>query len=85
MDSTMILYIIIVALLFVIGNIIYALVTMSSSSKMDKLRQSELQQQEKKAKNPETDQKIREVVDRVTTPVVDNIVSKNPPKNLIKI
>ena len=85
MDSTMILYIIIVALLFVIGNIIYALVTMSASSKMDKLRKSELEQQEKKARNPETDQKIRETIDKVTTPIVDNVVSKNPPKNLIKI
>lgn len=85
MDYTLVLYIIIVALLFIIGNIVYSIITMTSSSKMDKMRESELQQQEKKANNPDTDKKIRETIDKVTAPVIENVVSIKPPKNLVKI
>lgn len=85
MDTTFILYIIIVALLFIIGNIIYSIVTMQSSSKIDKMRKNELEKQEKANSKIEQEEQIKGVIDKVTTPVIEKVISRRPPKNLIKI
>ena len=85
MDSTFILYIILVALLFIIINVIHSLITMQSSSKYDRRRRGELETQEKKKDTEENDKKVREVIGKVTDPIIDNVISRKPPKNLIKI
>ena len=80
-----ILYGVIIFLLVTICINMASIYLMRSGSKMDKERESQLENQKKKANQEKNDQTIRQIVNIITTPIVDNVLNQYRPKNLLKI
>ena len=80
-----ILYGIIIFLLLTICINMASIYLMRSGSKMDKERESQLADQKKKADQEKNDRTIRQIVNVITTPIVDNFLNQYRPKNLLKI
>lgn len=82
---TYLLYMILVILIAGILKVFMSILLSLNDSRMQKKRNAQLDSQKKKKINDESEEQIRQVIHTITNPIVDNVISKRPIKNIHKL
>lgn len=81
---TYLLYLLIIVLIITIFRVITSIVFSLNESRMQKARTQELEDQSKKKikDKSEDEEQMRQIINKITAPLADNVLSKRPIKNV---
>lgn len=85
MGTSFYAYIVVLVLVIGVVKVATSIILSLNESRMQKKRNEQLDtQNKKKIKNEDSDEQLKQVINKITSPIIDGVLTKKTPKNLNK-